>query len=380
LLELAELKSALRVGSRQTGVDRSFTMSRRQPISTFGNDDGGFAYRGLDVRALTLDHDFDDVVHLLIEGSLPDAEERAGRTTRLGALREPPAGLVHALDRLPPRAHASHRLVRTRATLSDLEPAESPDCTRRIGNRLIGLLPYALASSASRGAVRQRCGATDESTSGYLLRLLTGTRPSTEARRCLDAVLSLYADHELDRATLAARRTASLDPDCYAAIGSAMGVLRTEPFHRTAGAAGALLDKFATADEAASGVKDSLRAGASIPGFGHHVYRFSDPRGEAILEWASLLAPRHGRQNLLRIAERIEDVVWRGAKQPPNIHFFAALACRICAIPSELITPVLTIARVAGWTAHVLEEQSRDCSVRVRTRKQWVVLPARACD
>src|ERR1700704_4707520 len=182
---------------------------------------------------------------------------------------------------------------------------------------------------------------TDDPTmAAHLLHLLLG-KPADDTRiRAMDASLILYAEHEFNASTFAARITASTLADFYSAITSGIGTLRG-PLHGGANEeAMALIERFKTPDEAEAGLMDMLQRKTLIMGFGHRVYKTSDPRSGVIKEWAKKLAALAGDKKLYPIAERIESVMWREKKLFPNLDFYSALAYHFCGIPTPMFTPI----------------------------------------
>jgi len=192
---------------------------------------------------------------------------------------------------------------------------------------------------------------------GYFLELLHAKVPESLFRQAINVSLILYAEHEFNASTFAARVTTSTGSDFYSAICSAIGTLRG-PLHGGANeAAMELIEKFHSPDDAEAGIHQMLLHKEKIMGFGHRVYRTSDPRSDVIKNWAKLLADSADDNTLFAIAVRIEEVMQREKHLFPNLDFYSALAYHFCAIPTFMFTPLFVFARTAGWAAHIFEQR-----------------------
>jgi len=338
-------------------------------IATVGQEGHGLTYRGYSIFDLAEHATFEEVAWLLLHGELPTADELAGFRHRLLAARALPTALRHVLEQLPSSAHPMDVLRTGVSTLGCLEPEpESPtkEDQQRIAERLIGVLPSVLMywyQFAHHG--RQiDTGVEDASVAGHFLHLLYGHMPDDTQQRAVDVSLILYAEHEFNASTFTARVSTSTLSDVYSAITGAIGTLRG-PLHGGANeAAYALIDPLKDADDAERHIMEALARKDKIMGFGHRVYRISDPRSDVIKGWAKKLADATGDTRLYPVSERIEDVMRREKNLFPNLDFYSASAYHFLDIPTELFTPIFVLSRVAGGLAHVFEQRGDNRLIR----------------
>ena len=189
-----------------------------------------------------------------------------------------------------------------------------------------------------------------------------------DLRKCLDRLLILYAEHEFNASTFAARVIISTMSDVHSAVAGAVGAL-AGPLHGGANEeAMKLIEAYRDPDEAERGILGRLERKEKIMGFGHRIYTVSDPRSPVIKEWAGRLAVGPEQKRLFDVAERIERVMWDAKKLFPNLDFYSALAYRFCGIPTELYTPMFVLARISGWMAHIIEQRSNNKLIRPISR------------
>ena len=242
-----------------------------------------------------------------------------------------------------------------------------PAAIREQADTLLAKLPGALLyhhAFATRGRRLVVDGGTS-SLAAHFLDLLRGLEAANaEQVAALDAALILYAEHEFNASTFAARVVASTLSDFHSAMTAGIAALRG-PLHGGANeAAMALIERFATPDEAERALLDMLRRRQLVMGFGHRVYRESDPRSPVVKSWAERLAATGEQRRQFAVAQRIETVMRREKGLFPNLDFYSALLFRNCGIPTPLFTPLFVISRVAGWAAHYLEQRANNRLIR----------------
>lgn len=336
-------------------------------ISTVGKEGVGLTYRGYDIHDLASKSTFEEVAYLLIYGELPTQEELTAYQDRLVKLRRIPNELKHTLEAIPGSAHPMEVLRTGVSMLGTLETESGQYTAHQIADRLTACMPSILMYwyNFHRNGTRIETWNTEERTvAGYFMHLLTGSKPSDDIRRAVDVSLILYAEHEFNASTFAARVTASTESDFYSAVTSAIGTLRGALHGGANEEAMHLISKFKSRDQAQAAIMEMLAKKEKIMGFGHRVYRISDPRSDIIKAWSEKLSHNARDGYLYNVSERIEQVMWDQKKLFPNLDFYSASTYHFCGIPTPLFTPIFVMSRITGWSAHILEQRANNRLIR----------------
>jgi len=331
---------------------------------------GILSYRGIDIHELADHSTFEEVCFLLWEGRLPRREELDGLRRSIGAERALPPPMLELLSSLVPHLTPMDAVRTMVSALAETDP-DVADMSRpgnmRKAVRLTGQIATIVAAHH-----RIRDGKpvieTDPSLSHAedFLRMLNGTRPTAEAKRAFDMALVLHADHELNASTFAARVTAATLADMHSAITSAVSTLKG-PLHGGANEAVIrMLLEIGSLDRVDDFLHAKLGRKEKIMGFGHRVYHTEDPRATHLRAMSKALAESSGQTRWYDMSRRIEKIMNEEKKLNSNVDFYSASVYYMLGIPPDLFTPIFAVSRIAGWTAHVLEQYANNRLIRPR--------------
>ena len=335
-------------------------------LCTVGVSGSGLTYCGYDVADLAENSTFEEVAYLLFHGELPNEKELATYKAELATMRDLPTALKEVLKSIPATAHPMDVMRTGCSFLGNIEPENDFSEQLQASNRLLAAFPAMMVYwyKFSHEGVEIDCVTDEDSIGGHFLKLLNGKTASALHRRVMDVSLILYAEHEFNASTFAARVCASTLSDMYSCITGAIGTLRG-PLHGGANeAAMAMIQKFTSPADAKEQMAAMLARKEKIMGFGHAVYRTSDPRNVIIKGWSKKLAEENGDTSLYDISVACEEYMWDTKKLFCNADFFHASSYHFMGIPTKLFTPIFVCSRLTGWAAHVMEQRSDNRIIR----------------
>ncbi len=325
-------------------------------------------YRGIPIEELAQQSSFEEVIFLLWNGRLPLKPELSSFKSKLASYENIPEEASPILKAFPKNVHPMAALRTLVSALGLFDPtSEKIDLasTQLHAFRLTASLPTIISAF-----YRLRQGKIPISPDPKLsfaanfLSMMHGKAPLPEMERALDAYLILLADHGLNASTFAARVTASTQSDTYSAVTSAIGTLKGDLHGSANQRAMEMILEIGQPEKAEGYVRNLLAQKKKVMGFGHRIYKKEDPRATVFRGIARKLCERTGETKWLAISERVEKVMLEEKGIPCNVDFFSASVLYILGFPVDFFTTVFAASRVAGWTAHVLEQRADNRLIR----------------
>lgn len=337
-------------------------------LSRVDGERSELSYRGIQIGELVENSTFEEIVYLLWYGKFPKAAELESFKKELADARCIPEALIQQLKTFPKDAHPMGWL-RTAASLLGLFDKEVDDrsieANRRKAMRLTGAFPTLIAAHYRLREGKELIAPDKKlSHAANFLYMMHGSVPQPEMEKALDAYLILLADHGLNASTFAARVTVATESDIYSGVTSAIGTLKGDLHGSANQRAMEMILDIDTPERAEAYVQDLLANKKKVMGFGHRIYKKKDPRAVAFHEIARKMCEKAGNMRWMEISDRVEKVMWETKQIPCNVDFFSASVLYLLGFPVDFFTTVFAASRVAGWTAHVIEQLSDNRLIR----------------
>ncbi|HTS19351.1 MAG TPA: citrate synthase [Verrucomicrobiae bacterium] len=337
-------------------------------IGDVRGDIGQLIYRGYDINELAGKVSFEEVVYLLWEGRLPNRKELDQFSGQLIAARPLPKAVIDLLRLVPKDAPPMHVFRTAVSMLGTLDPdadLNTPEVNRRKAVQLVAQFPSIVAKFHRIRTGKEIVPPSPKlNSAANFLYMLNGEPPSEEAAATMDMAFVLHAEHAFNASTFAARVTIATLSDMYSAITSAIGTLKG-PLHGGANEGVIhMLQEIGDESRVDDYVRSALANKKRIMGIGHRVYKTLDPRAPHLKRLAEKLSTSLGDPKWLKMSERIATIMKQEKNLNANVDFYSATVYYSLGIPTDLFTPIFAIARMAGWTAHVLEQLADNRLIR----------------
>ena len=328
---------------------------------------GELSYRGYDIHDLAEYSTYEEAAYLLLNGDLPDSSQLEEFRATLASERELPQTVTDYLQIIPKTSSAMDVLQSTIALLAGFDPElldESKEANQRKATRLIAKVPTVVAAwDRARRNLSPIAPDKKLTYAANFLYMLKGAAPDDETARDFDVCLIIHAEHSFNASTFAARVVASTRAHIYASVVAAIGSLSGELHGGANSQVMRNLLEIGDPDKVEEWVKAQFDSGQRIMGMGHAVYKTMDPRADILRHMSERLARRTGEPKWYLMTRKIEESTKQEFKKRrsdeinPNVDLYSAAVYYMMGISPDLYTPVFAVSRIAGWTAHIIEEK-----------------------
>ncbi len=339
-------------------------------MSFIDGEKGILKYCGYAIEDLAANSSFEEIVYLLYRRELPNKEKAEEMIRTIGDARKLPSEVIKAIDTLAGKTSPMSLLRTVVSIIGHFEESVTLEKLPNKALRLIGQIGTAVAMiDRKRNNLEYVESNSEREHADDFIKMLTGNDPTEIQIKALNQYLVLLADHGFNASTFSARVTAGTLANLHAATTSAMGTL-SGPLHGGANErAMNMILEVGTPDNAAEFVQECIEKKQRIMGFGHRVYKVDDPRAPILKNMSKKIWEEKGDMTLFETAEAIEREV-KIAKPGliTNVDFYSATLLYGIGVPPDLFTPLFAMSRVAGWTAHTIEQYGNNRLIRPRAR------------
>ena len=356
-------------------------------ISNIDGERGKLIYRGFDIFDLTKNSNFEETCYLLLHDGLPTKPQYEDFKNKLVEARAIPKQMQKNMGNWRKDADPMDVLQAFVAALAGYydEEFRTKEASYERAINLVAKIPTIVASWER---VRNDKDVVDAdptlSHAANLLYMLTGEKPEPELERIFDICLILHADHTFNASTFAARQVASTRAHMYSAVSAAIGALSGELHGGANYEVMRMLLDIKTEDKVEPWIKENISKGQRIMGMGHAVYKTYDPRAQVLKELSKNLSEKTG-EPWYDITEKVEEVTINEMKKEkgtdiyPNVDLYSASVYYMLKIPMDLNTPIFAVSRVAGWSAHIIEEKFAEAAPKPALYRPKAVYVGKYC-
>ncbi|MFO1470754.1 MAG: citrate/2-methylcitrate synthase [Turneriella sp.] len=328
------------------------------------------SFRGYAVTELAAVSTFEEVAYLLWNDALPSQKELGDFLQALRSEYNLPREIVEHINHVPREAHPMAVLRTLVSSLGLYDPEatdQSPPAQRRKAVRLLAKIPQIVAAIARHRQAKSNVEANAElNIAANFLWCLTGVTPDAETARLLETTLILYAEHELNASTFAARTTAATQADIYSSMVTAISTLQGNLHGGANQRSVEMLLAIARPENIDDYLTEKLKKKEIIMGFGHRVYKHGDPRVPVLRSLCEKLAERKNEQQIMHVATGVEEEMLKRKKLHANVDYYSGLAFYLMGMSADIFTCLFAIARTAGLLAHISEQYAQNKLIRPR--------------